>query len=244
MRPLVGLQDQALADLGNRGLAGGHVEILALDVHRPFAFPDLQHRVDTFDKHRIAVLLEVAERLGVRHQAARADAHDEAALEHVVQHRDLPGDGGRVAVGHVDGATAQHDVASVMRQTGQEHQTGGHVLRQVGHVLADKAFGKAEPVGQQEGLTVLFQRFGCDAPGRVQRHHEHAEFHQWTPVVVFMDGPARVSRAAVGSVWRHSAACRRGPCLRRWCPVGLRRRLRSVPAPSRHRHRTPARSAR
>ena len=63
--------------------------MLAVQVVRPVALPDLEHHVDRLEEDRIAVLLVVPEHLGVRHQAARADPEDQPPLEQVVEHRDL-----------------------------------------------------------------------------------------------------------------------------------------------------------
>jgi hypothetical protein len=58
-------------------------------------------------------------------------------------------------VRHVDRAAAEHDVLRLVRKAREEHQARGHVLGEVGDVLADERLAIAEPVGQQDCLAVL-----------------------------------------------------------------------------------------
>ena len=178
MRLLERLEDRALADLGDHRLGGRDLEVLALEVVRPVALPDLEHHVDRLEEDRVAVLLVVAEHLGVRHQPARADAHDEPPLEHVIEHRDLRRDVGRVRVRHVERAGAERDLRRGVRDAREEHHRGGDVLGEVGDVLADEGLLEAEAIGQQDRLAVLGQRLPGVATRRVQRHHEHAQLHR------------------------------------------------------------------
>jgi hypothetical protein len=80
-----------------------------------------EHHVDRLEEDGVAVLLVVAEHLGVRHQPARADAEDEAALQQMIQHRHLRRDRCRVRVRHVHRTGAEHDLLGVVRQARQEH---------------------------------------------------------------------------------------------------------------------------
>ena len=177
MRLLVRLEDRALPDLGDLRIRGRDREELPRQVVGRAPCPDVEHHVDRLEEDGVAVLLVVAEGLGVRHQAAGADAHDEAALQQVIDHRHLRRDVRGVRVRHVDGAAAEHDVLRVVREAGEEHQARGDVLSQVRDVLADQRLAIAEPVGKQDRFAV----FGVGLRGlplrRVQRHHEHAEFH-------------------------------------------------------------------
>lgn len=53
----------------------------------------------------------------------------------MIQHRDIGSDGGWMAVGHVDRATAQFDVLGFVRNARQENQIVGDVLGQIGDML-------------------------------------------------------------------------------------------------------------
>ena len=147
-------------------------------VVRRLAPPDVEHHVDRLEEDGVPVLLVVAEDLRVRHQPARADAHDEAPFQHVIEHRHLRRDRGRVGVRHVDRAAAEHDALRVVGEAGEEHQARGHVLREVGNVLADVGLGEAEAVAEQDRLAVLGKRLRRLPGRRVERHHEHREFHR------------------------------------------------------------------
>src|SRR2546426_10673739 len=89
MRLLVRLEDRALTDLRDLRVRGRDREELPRQVVRRAPGPDVEHHVDRLEEDRVAVFLVVAEGLGVRHQAAGTDAHDEAALEQVIDHRYL-----------------------------------------------------------------------------------------------------------------------------------------------------------
>ena len=177
VRQLEGLHDHALAVLHRHRVFHRHVPVLAFDVVRRLRRPDLEHRVDALDKHGVAVIIQIAEHFRVRDQPARADAHDEAALEHMVQHGHVGGNGGRVTVGHVDGARAQLDLVRVKSQAAQEHQAGRDVFSQVGDMLAHISFAETQAVGQNNGLTVFEQRFAGNARRWMQWHHECTELH-------------------------------------------------------------------
>ena len=174
---LEGFHDEALADLGDHRLLDRDVPELPADVVRRLGFPDLQDHVDALDEHRIAILAEGAEDLGVRHQPTRADAHDQAALGQMVEHRDLPGDRRRVRIGQVEGAGAELDIAGFRNQAGQENHRRGDALGGIGDMLADECLRKSESIGQDDRLTILLQGLGNVAAGWVHRHHEHAVFH-------------------------------------------------------------------
>jgi len=65
MRLLQRFRQKTLADLRHRLLLDPDGPVLAFDVVGRLARPDLQHRVDGFEEHGIAVGVEIAERLGV-----------------------------------------------------------------------------------------------------------------------------------------------------------------------------------
>ncbi len=90
---------------------------------------------------------------------------DEAALEQVVEHRDLRRDRRRMAVGQVERAGAERDPLRQVREAGEEHRAVGDDLGQVGDVLADEGLGDSRAGRQQDRLAVLAQRLrGTYAP--------------------------------------------------------------------------------
>ena len=121
MRPLVRLHDVALADLWNHGLSNSDFEKLTFQVVRRLRLPNLQHHVDAFYKHGISVSTKVTKDLCIRHQATRADAHDESAFEHMVHHGSLRCNSGRVRIRHIDRACAEHDVFGFRNQASQKN---------------------------------------------------------------------------------------------------------------------------
>ena len=110
MRPLQRLGDEALADLGHHGAARRDRPVFALDVVGRVAAPDREHLVDRLDEHGVAVGVEIAEQFRVGEQPARADAEDQPAIEHVIEHRDRGGNGRRMRVRHVDRAGTETDL--------------------------------------------------------------------------------------------------------------------------------------
>ena len=165
-------------------LLGGDVEpsALAHERIRWLALPDGGDDVDGFGEHLIAVLVEDAERLGVRGQRARADAEDEAAVGEVVEHRGVRRDQHRVLLREVRGAGAELDLFGLGDQRRQEHQAVGDVLVAVGEVFADERVVEAETVGEQHRLPVLAERLRPVPAGGVQGHGEVAESHQVSPM--------------------------------------------------------------
>ena len=161
-------------------LLGGDIEPVCpgARANRGLALPDRGDDVDGFGEHLVAVLVEDAERLGVRGQRARADAEDEAAVGEVVEHRGVRRDKHRVLLREVRGAGAELDLLGLGDQRGQEHQAVGDVLVAVGEVLADERVVEPEPVGEQHRLPVLAQRLRPVPAGGVQGHGEVAESHQ------------------------------------------------------------------
>ena len=121
------------------------------------AGPDIQNLIDRFKKHLVAIGIEIAEQLGIRQQSAGADSENQAAVEHVIEHRHGGRDSGRMGVRHVDRAGAEPDLPGGGGDPGQECDAGGDVFGLVGDVFADIGFGKAELVGQQERFAVLPQ---------------------------------------------------------------------------------------
>ena len=116
MRLLQGSRQKALADIQHRLPLDLDVPIFAFDVVGRLARPDFQHRIDRLDEHGIAVCVQVAERFGVGKKPARADAEDETAIKHVVQHGDLRCGCDRMRIRHVDRAGAELDGAGRVGQ--------------------------------------------------------------------------------------------------------------------------------
>ena len=82
-----------------------------------------------------------------------------------------------MGVRHIDGAGAEHDLLRVVREAGEEHETRGDVLREVGDVLADQRLDVAELIREQDRLAVLDIGLVRLPRRRMQRHHESAKAH-------------------------------------------------------------------
>ena len=177
MRLLIRLQHHALPRLADQRAPGGDVPEPALEVVRSVIRPQREDLVDGLDEHRVAVGVEVAARLHVGAQAARADAEYEAPLQHVVHHGDVRRDLRGVVVGQVDRAAPQLDVLRLVRDAGNEAQARRDGLAHVGDVLADERLAVSEAVRQQHRLAILLQRLRVVAPGRVHGHGEESKFH-------------------------------------------------------------------
>ncbi len=117
-------------------------------------------------------------------QAAWADAEDEAAVEHVIQHRDVGRDGRRMGVRHVDRAGSQPDLFGGGRNPRQERHAGGDVLRLVGDVFPDIGLGKSKFVRKQERFAILSQRLAPVLVQGMDRHGEEAQFHRAFPTFI------------------------------------------------------------
>ncbi len=175
MRLLIGFGNAALVAEG-RAL-GRDRPVFARQVIGRIARPQRQHMVHRLDQHVVAIPVVVAEQFRIGAQIAGADAHDEAALGHVIDHRDLRGDRRRMMVRHVDRAGAELDVPGLADQRSDENERGGDALGRIGDVLADETFGEAELVRDQGELAVLLEHLRVIAPGRVHRHDEEPELH-------------------------------------------------------------------
>ena len=177
IRLLEGFHDETLTNLRHHGFAHGDIPILALNVVRWTGVPNFQDRVDALHKHRVPIFVQIAKNFDIGHQATRADAHDEAAFEHVIQHGRLSRDRGWVCVGQVDGARTQFDIFGFVGQPCQKNHAVGDRFSRVGHMLTDIGFAEAQLIGQQNRFSVLLKSL-CDAPTRrVDGHHESAVFH-------------------------------------------------------------------
>jgi hypothetical protein len=177
MRFLQRLQDRALADLGDHCPCGRDFPVFPIDVIGRLAFPDLQDRVDRLDQHLVPIVLEIAEAFGIGHQPAGTDAEIETAVQHVIEHGDLRGDGRRVVVRHVDRTGAEPHALGVLGDPGEKHRRGGDGLGKVSDMLADIALGKAEFLREQERFAILCQSLPPVATDGMDRHGEKAELH-------------------------------------------------------------------
>src|SRR5260221_8438639 len=89
-------------------------------------------------------------------------------------------------------------------ERGDEHHAIGNILGRVGEVFAAITFAVSEPVGENEGVPILLERFDVAPCRRMHRHREIAEFH------AFLRGAPRVGDAALLS--RGSLCTRGGRC--------------------------------
>jgi hypothetical protein len=129
--------------------------VLALDVVGWITHPNSQHRVNRFEKHSVTVRLKITKRLSIRQQSAGTDTENEAAIEHVVEHRNLRRGCDRMRVWQVNRAGAKLDAFRAVDQARNEHCARRDVFRAVGSVFADKALGEAQFVREHKGLSIL-----------------------------------------------------------------------------------------
>jgi hypothetical protein len=177
MRALQRLRNKALADIAQVMLLHADVPVFSLQVVRRIVLPDVQDLIDRFEKHRVAVGIEIAEYFRIREQSARRDSENETAIEHVVEHRDLCGDGRGMAIGHVHRAGSELDRFRAVDQARQEHQAGRDILGLIGDVLAGIALGESKLIGENKRLAVLAQRLAPILVQRMDGHREEAKLH-------------------------------------------------------------------
>jgi hypothetical protein len=157
--------------------------------------------IDRLHEHRGAVLVEVSEHLRVGQETARADAHDEAAFRHVVDHGDLAGHHGRMVVGQVDRARAELDVLGLVEKPGNEDQGGRDRFRRIGHVLAEVPFDEAQAIRNEREFAILLERLGQRAIDRMDRHREEAKLHERHSLWTRMGRPVVIASEAVSGCW-------------------------------------------
>src|SRR5438034_5173701 len=107
-------------------------------------------------------------------------------------------------VGKIDHGGPDFHLRGRAEERGDEHHAVGNVLGRVGEVFAAIAFAVSEPVGENEGVPILLERFDVAPRRGVHRHREIAEFHG------FLRGAPRVGDAALLS--RGSLCTRGGRC--------------------------------
>ena len=215
VRLLVGPRHVAEPELRHVPLALADLPELALDVVGRLAAPELEDDVDRFERHLAAHhrVLEM-EQLEVRRQPARPDAHQEAAVGQMVEHRGEARDHGRMLLRQVEHAGAQADLPGQRDRLGEEGQGRGDRLGHRAEMLADPDVVEAQLVGEDDRLEVLLEHLVVVPRRRVQRHHEQAESHLSPPWPVIWSrsraGPAGLSR----SRWQCPASPRRGAANR------------------------------
>ena len=151
--------------------------MLAFQVVRRFAPPDIDDVADRFGEHLVAVDTPNSQRLRVRLERAGAHPEQESPLQQVVQHRGLRGDQDRMRVRQVGRAGAELDLPRVGNQARQKEHRVRDALGRIGDVLADVGLGVAQPVGKNDGLAVFLQDLRVVPVQAVDRHGEEPEFH-------------------------------------------------------------------
>src|ERR1700683_2460407 len=71
------------------------------------------------------------------------------------------------------------DLRRVSGERSDKGQAVWDVLGEVGQVLARITFAVAEPIGEDEGLTILAQRLRISSRRRMDGHDEEAELHEF-----------------------------------------------------------------
>jgi hypothetical protein len=150
--------------------------------------------IDGLDEHRRPVLIEVPEHLGVRLEAAGADAEHQSALQEIVEHGDLACHLGGVVVGQVDRASAEDDALRAIDEACQKDRGGRDVLRQVRRVLADEGLLEAQLIGSRDDLPVFLQGFRVIPRRRMDRHGEERIVHVVFLFTVDADGSRFVAK--------------------------------------------------
>ena len=176
-RLLKGLCQDADAELERGGAREADLETVVreIDIVGRIALPDRQDDVDRLGENLVAVEVEDADRLGIGGERAGADAHHEAPLRQMVEHRGVDRDHHRMHLREVGGAGRELDGLGVVNQRRQEHHAVGDVLAGIGQVLADEGVIEAELVGKDDRLAILAQRL---RPVPAQRVHGHGEVTQ------------------------------------------------------------------
>jgi hypothetical protein len=103
---LIRLQHDPLPCFADQRFFRADVPESALEAVRRIASPDRQDLVDRFHEHGIAVLVQIAQDFLVRAQPPRTDAKQESSLQHMIDHRHIRSDHGRVVVRQIDGPAA------------------------------------------------------------------------------------------------------------------------------------------
>ena len=128
-----------------------------------------------------AILIQVAEQLGVRRERTGADAKDEAAFGQVIEHRRMGGDQHRMRLREIGRASRKLDLPRFRDERCEKLKAVGHVLDDVGDVLAAERVVEAELIGEDKRLTILLEGLDPIPMRRVHRHGEKAKSHVPVP---------------------------------------------------------------
>ncbi|MEA2980865.1 MAG: hypothetical protein QOF09_2688 [Alphaproteobacteria bacterium] len=120
MRFLIRLGNRSKSDLRPDRSLGADVPVFSLQSVWRIARPDRENLVDRFDEHRVTVLIEHAHRLSIGPMNARADAHDEAALQNMVEHRYVRCHYHWMAMRQVDDTSSEFHLLGNVRQRCEE----------------------------------------------------------------------------------------------------------------------------
>ncbi len=151
--------------------------MIALQIVGRFPIPDRQDLINRLNHLLVLVEIEIPEDLDIRGQAARANPHDHAPVEQMIEHGHLCSHMDRMIAGHIDHAGAQLDLAGLVDQRGQENHATRDRLCQIRHVLADECLTIAKFVGQDHRILILLQDLAIVAGDRMDGLGKKSELH-------------------------------------------------------------------
>src|SRR5437899_12793169 len=137
MRPLQWPRNVSLADIPDQGPLRRDVPVFPLKIVRRLAGPDIQNLIDRFEKHLVAIGIEVAEQFRVRQKSTGAYSENQSSLKHVIEHCHASGDNGRMGVRHVKRAGTQLDLLGGVCDAYDDRDVRRYVLYSVGNVFAE-----------------------------------------------------------------------------------------------------------
>ena len=173
-RLLIGFVQMPTPDVGVLHFFYRHLEAVVreIDVVRRITLPDRQYHLDAFGEHLVAVLIEIAQRLGIARQRPCTDTKNKPPPGQVIEHRRVRGKDHRMLLRQIAGAGTELDGVSVTDQRGEKQQAARDVFGFLGQMLADKRIIKAQLVGEDDGLAIFMKRVGATALLRMHRHGE------------------------------------------------------------------------
>src|SRR5271154_4613270 len=96
MRPLIGLDHVANAQLGPASALSADIPVFDLDIEGGLTLPEGEDLIDCLLEHLVAIGIESANHFSSRARNARADTEQKTPLEHRVYQRDVRRDNRRV----------------------------------------------------------------------------------------------------------------------------------------------------
>src|SRR5882762_6835026 len=120
MRPLIGLDHVANAQLGPAGALSADIPIFPLDIEGSLTLPEGENLIDGLLEHLVAIGIETANHFGIRARNARADTEQKTPLEHRVDQRDIRRDNRRVTERQVVNTGAQLDISGLPGEPGDK----------------------------------------------------------------------------------------------------------------------------